>query len=137
CTARLLSTGALAPKGRSHKTILPAAFAGSRWPTKQSATRVAKGILSVGVGSVATPTELECTSGSIAVPAVSDAPEKVLPFPSSTVPPKKRSCVLAATVVIHGPGLATDAYWCSPRTLPPEAATNTPACAANMNATCT
>ena len=43
-------------------------------------------------------------SGAGPTPPVSDAPLYVAPFPRVTEPLPERSCVLAATVVIHGLG---------------------------------
>src|SRR6186997_2975442 len=60
----------------------------------------------------------------------SDAPGYVTPF-ITTEPVPSRLCVPAATVVSHGPGCATLP---TVPALPAEAATNTPASAANRNA---
>ena len=69
-------------------------------------------------------------AGPIAV--ASDAPKYVAPLPSVTEPSPLRLCVPAATVVIQGPGCATVPV-VGPL-LPAEAATNTPASAANRKA---
>ena len=54
------------------------------------------------------------------------------PFPSVSVASEARECVLAATVVSHGPVWAT--VEAPGPSLPADAATNTPARAANRNA---
>jgi len=56
----------------------------------------------------------------------------VAPLPRVTEPSPERLCVPAATVVSHGPGCATVDV--AGPLLPAEAATNTPASAANRKA---
>ena len=72
------------------------------------------------------------SAGAGPTAVATEAPVYVTPLPSVTDPEPLRLCVPAATVVSHGPGCAT-VLVVGPL-LPAEAATNTPASAAYMNA---
>ena len=116
-TSKLFSTRALTP--RSQKTILPAAAAVSVFSWQRRAGEA-------GVPNV--------TSWPVAEPVPADAPLYVTPSILAE-PAPTRSCVSAATVVIHGLGCAT--VETAGPSLPAEAATNTFASAAFRNATST
>jgi hypothetical protein len=75
---------------------------------------------------------LEATIGAVTSRSASEEPLYFAPLPSVTEPAPSRSCVPAATVVIHGLGCAT-VLVVGPA-LPAEAATNTPASAAYSQA---
>src|SRR5829696_1586358 len=125
CAAAALSTRTLPP--RSQMMILPVTFAGSSTSSlKQRRTDSA--------GAPARPAADDRINGFEGTARVSEAPVYVAPLPSVIVPVPPRPCELAATVVIHGLGCATCE---APLVLPAEAATYTPASAANRNATST
>src|SRR5918995_2838638 len=124
-TTWLFSIRALTP--RSQTTILPLTFAGSSVPGKQRATEAA--------GAPAAPAADERTTEPVVGVVFDDAPVYDAPLPSVSVASEARACVLAATVVSHGPGCAT--VEAPGPSLPAEAATNTPARAAKRNATST
>src|SRR5581483_9139006 len=104
-------------------TILPAACAGSIDPSRHSfacaAVKPAAGM------------DAESTSGTEATAGgITPMPVYELPLPSVTVLELPRSCVLAATVISHGPLCATlDSPMVSPE-LPAEAETKMPPAAA-------
>src|ERR687895_2091062 len=112
-TARLLAAREKLP---SQMTILPVTFAGSR-PLRQ-------------------PTLPAFSPSTIGVEprlSVTETPLNDWLLPRRTVPAHVRSCLLAATVISHGPPWST-VLGPGPA-LPAEAATNTFAWRANRNAT--
>src|SRR5262245_25972916 len=131
-TAWLLETRPLVP--RSQTTILPATFAGSSTGVGAEAPR--NDTMSNGVKHSATatgsapgsPASVELISGAGPTGLAIEAPLNVLLSPSVADPRPARLCVPAATVVIQGLGCATVKLAPS---LPADAATNTPAFAAN------
>ncbi len=81
---------------RSQTTILPAAFAGSRVPAKQSAASASDAEASFTLNAVA-------SGFGVGRAGVVDAPTYLAPLPSSTTW-KARRKVAAATVVTQGAG---------------------------------
>ena len=128
-TARLLLTRAFVP--RSHSTILPVTFAGSKTgcPPLSAAVKHRASAIGFAPGN---PAATESMKGADGTALASDAPVNVTPLPSVTDPRPSRLCVPAATVVIHGLGCATVPTF-GPL-LPAEADTNTPDSAALKNA---
>src|SRR6201991_4064743 len=122
-TARLLSTRLLLP--RTQSTILPATLAGSS----------CGGVLThcaANVGSLpGRPLVAASTSGALTPAGPVPTPWYDAPLPSVRVLVAERSCVPAATVVVHGMPLST--VPAPGPALPAEVATNTPALAAFRN----
>src|SRR6185295_12496460 len=129
-TACALLTSTLPP--RSQTTILPATLAGSSCGTPDVLSAARKQRATSAGTAPAAAASVASINGDGPTAAVYEAPLKVVPLPSVTEPLPSRLWVPAATVVIHGDGCATVAV--AGPLLPAEAATNTPASAANRKA---